>query len=208
MIPHMLLRELEVPFTAVKMGLGPDGYEAADGSFTHAGYLKINPNGYVPTLSVDGFIITEMPAILRYVASLAPQRRLLGSTLLEQARVEEWMVWLSGTLHSTGFGAFWRPMRFVDDGEHMHAAIVDKGRKTILRCYGRIESKIEGKYAVGEHLTTVDFCLHTFWRWGSQVGFDMQNYPRYRGLVREVEQLEAVKAAMAEEGEPLLFTSS
>lgn len=100
LVPHMLLRELDVHFNRVRMHSGSDGLlEAADGSLSHTEYLKIHPSGYVPALSVDGFIITEMPAILHYIASLAPERELLGSKLMEKLRVEEWMTWLSGTLH-------------------------------------------------------------------------------------------------------------
>ena len=211
MIPHMLLRELQVPFTEQQMRMKADmsGYEAADGSFTHEDFLKINPSGYVPTISVGGTIITENPAICRYIADLAPERELLGSSPMEQVRVEEWMVWLSGTLHGYGYGAFFRPTRFVGDAEEMHATVRDKGRKTISRCYDKIEDGIQGKYAFGDHLTVVDFMLHTFFRWGRQFGFEVDaKYPRYRELAEEVEKLESVKTAMEEEHQPLLFPNS
>ena len=209
LVPHMLLSELHVPFQRVKMHFGKDGLmEAVDGSLTYTEYCKkINPGGYVPALSVDGFIITEMPAILHYLASLDPERQLLGSRPMDRFRVEEWMVWLSGTLHGTGFAGLWRPTRFVDNAEHAHAAIIEKGRQKILGCYDRIEERVEGDFAVGDHLTVVDCYLHNFWRWGCQLGYDMTRYPRYRVVARQVEQLEGAKAAIAEEHQPLTTAS-
>ncbi|KAK3714261.1 hypothetical protein LTR37_007847 [Vermiconidia calcicola] len=172
-----------------------------------ADFLKINPNGYVPAMVEDDFVLTEMPAILHYISGLAPDRELLGSNLKERIRVEEWMVWLSGTLHAAGFGAFWRPTRYVDveDAEHVHPLIVEKGRKKILQCFGRIEERIEGTYAVRQHLTVVDFYLHCFWRWGRQIGLDMGLYPRYGAVARQVEQLESVRVVMEVEGQRLNF---
>ena len=108
MASHIILTEIGVEFAAIQLDWGPDGYQAADGSFTHAEYLKINPSGYVPALSVHGTIITETLAILRFLADLAPARQLLGYTALERARTDAWLSWLSGTLHGLGFKAFWR----------------------------------------------------------------------------------------------------
>ena len=184
------------------MKFGPNGYEAADGSLTHEEYLKLSPMGYVPTLTVDGSTITEVPAILQYIASFAQDRQLMGADLMGTVRVEEWLVWLSG-LHAVGFGALWRPARFVGDAEEMYPVVRETGRKEILRRYGRIESQVGYKHAVGEHFTVVDFYLHTFWRWGVDIGVDMAAYPRFTAVVRKVEKLGSVQAAMKEEGQPL-----
>ena len=209
--PHMLLRELEIPFAALHRRVNENRTRRLRSgrwkSFTR-GVCEKSPNGYIPALSVDVSCITEAPAILRYIASFAPERNLMGSNLMESIRVEEWLVWLSGTLHVSGFGALWRPGRFVDDTKGMYPIIVAKGQKVILRCYDRIESRIEGNFAAGEHLTVVDFYLHTFWRWGAMIGADMSQYPKFTGVAREVEKLESVQAAMAGEHQPLNFADS
>lgn len=205
MVSHILLTELNIPFTAIQMALGPDGYEAADKSFTHAEYVRdVHPAGYVPALSVDGEVITENPAILRYIARLAPERQLVGSTAMQEARVDEWLNWLSGSLHGAGFGAFWRPARFIED-EKIFDAIQAKGYKTILMCFERIDKRVDGKHAVGNDLTVVDVYLHTFYRWGRLIGVDMGRYPRYGEVARQAEKLESVKKIMAVEGQDLVF---
>ncbi|KAF2159453.1 hypothetical protein M409DRAFT_30071 [Zasmidium cellare ATCC 36951] len=206
MVSHILLTELAIPFTSIQMAPGPHGYEAADKSFTHAEYVRdMHPSGYVPALSVDGEVITENPAILRYIANLAPDRKLLGATAMQNAKVDEWLNWLSGSLHGNGFGAYWRPARFSAD-EGAHISIQAKGFQNVLSCFDRIDQRVDGEHAVGEELTVVDVYLHTFYRWGHMIGVDMGQYPRYGGVARKVEKLESVKRIMAEEGEKLLFS--
>lgn len=69
-------------------------YVAADGNLSHEEYLIINPTRYVPAIVVgtggEATTITEMPAVLNYISSLAPHLKLLGDGPLEQAKVAEW----------------------------------------------------------------------------------------------------------------------
>lgn len=53
-----------------------NGVEAADGSLSNDGYCKIHH--CICGGIVNGAVITETPAILTYLASLAPARHLLG----------------------------------------------------------------------------------------------------------------------------------
>jgi glutathione S-transferase len=204
MVSHILLRELNIPFKSVELKAGPNGYEAADGSFTNAEYRDIHPSGYVPAMSVDGVAITENPAILRYIADQAPERKLLGSGPLQPYKVEEWLAWLSGNLHGSGFGMLWRPGRFTNDAG-MYDAISKKGAERVVECYGRIEESIVGPLVLGEQLSVVDVYLHTFWRWGKGTGFDMERFPKYQELAKRVEAMDTVKAVMQNENQPLNF---
>ena len=131
----------------------------------------------------------------------------MGSKPMETYRCLEWMSWPSGTVHGAGFAGLWRPARFLDNAESAHAAIVEKGRRKILDCYDRIEERIEADFAVGSHLTVVDFYLHNFWRWGCLIGVDMTKYLRYRAVARHIERLDGAKAAIEEEKQHLTAES-
>ena len=206
LVPHVLLRELKIPFTSVLMEIGPEGVQAADGSITRDQYREINPNGLVPALRVDNdTILTENPAILTYIASLAPERQVFGRTDLERAQVYQWICWLSGTLHGKAYLSILRPARFADD-PGAQAEIVAKGRKAIANCYERIESSLDGEHAVGDVFTIADVYVYIFWEWGYRNSFDMaKHYPRYGRLARKVEQMESVREAIEVEGLPLQF---
>ena len=120
------------------------------------------------------------------------------------------MVWLSETLHGMGYGALWRPKRFTDDdSELVHKAIKDKGYRTILDCYEKIENRIHGSHAIGDQFTAVDLLLYNFWTWGSRIGLDTNEmsarYPNFTGLAKQVEKIESVRKTLLEEHMPLVF---
>ena len=62
-------------------------------------YLAINPVGQVPTLVVDGQPLTEVAAILFYLAVRFPASRLLPTSDVGQAQVISWMSFIAATVH-------------------------------------------------------------------------------------------------------------
>src|SRR5229473_3499703 len=54
-------------------------------------YLALNPNGKVPTIDDDGFVLWESIAILKYIASKKPG--LLPSDARGSAQADQWMIW-------------------------------------------------------------------------------------------------------------------
>jgi len=207
---HMLLKELGLAFQDVLLVEGENRfYEGAPGTdLSREAWLKINPTGYVPALLVDNTIITELSAVLFYIASLAPERGLIGSSALETAQVLSWMSWLGTTLNEYGFAGARRPSRMVGlDAPELAVEVVKaEGKNTLLKGFASIEARVvDGGFAVGGHLTVVDFVLHTFWRWASSDSYDMVLYPRWQTVVRRVETLPSVKMVLVKERVPLLF---
>lgn len=191
--PHILLHEIGVPFSTVETSV-------AKGANLTDEFARINPKKRVPVLALDGEVITEVPAIATAIASLAPERHLLGRATLDRVRVYEWMNWLSGTLHGQGFAGLWRPQRFSDAPEAF-ASIQARGRRTIAECFDVIESRISGTYSTGGAFTAVDPYLLVFYRWGNGIGIDMSTiYPRYTSFAQGLVQRDSVAAALAAEG--------
>lgn len=191
--PHVLLHGIRLPFDAVETSV-------ATGAHLTDEFAQINPKKRVPVLSLDGEVITEVPAIAAAIADLAPRRYLMGRTALDRARVHEWMSWLSGTLHGQGFGALWRPQRFSDDPK-VFQGITAKGRRTISECFDFVESRLSNPYSTGGGFTAVDPYLLVFYRWGNGIGIDMPAaYPGYTALAQELVQRASVAAALAAEG--------
>ncbi|PKS12622.1 hypothetical protein jhhlp_000830 [Lomentospora prolificans] len=205
---HAVLAHTGLPYKYIILDNGPGGnstnsrLQAADGSLSHEEFLKINPKGFVPVLAIgegpNPEILTELPAILIYIASLAQDLNLLGANHLEHARIVEWLSWASCTIHTNGFAAFWRPGRYGDDS---HPAtmkdIRNRGEETIIKAFAAIEEKLEGKeWAVGDALSVVDFNLLVYWRWWSSERPDGETeaqYPNYARLAKKVKALDGVK---------------
>ncbi|TGO44632.1 hypothetical protein BOTNAR_0777g00040 [Botryotinia narcissicola] len=127
----------------------------------------------VPVLSLEGEIITEVPAIATAISSFAPELHLLGRTTMETIRVYEWMNWLSGTLHAHAFGGLLRPERMSDEKAAL-PGIEKKSMGNVENCFDIIEGKLNGLYAVGGAFTVVDSYLFVFHRWGEGNGLKMK----------------------------------
>lgn len=150
--PHILLHETKLPFEPVAVSI-------ADGENLEEEFLRLNPKGRVPVLSIDGEVITEVPAIATAISDLSPDHGLMGQTPLERARVYEWMNWLSGTVHTLGFGGLWRASRFSDD-EGALDGIRAKGKQAIADSFAVIEGKLTTLHAVADRLPR---SIPTFW---------------------------------------------
>jgi glutathione S-transferase len=61
-------------------------------------YLALNPNGRIPTIEDDGFVLWESHAIIRYLAAKDPQARLRPADIRARAIVDQWMDWQSAHL--------------------------------------------------------------------------------------------------------------
>jgi len=61
-------------------------------------YLSLNPNGLVPTIDEDGFILWESNVIVRYLAAKYGMGTLCPSDLADRADAERWMDWQQTSL--------------------------------------------------------------------------------------------------------------
>src|SRR6266702_2716870 len=69
--PHIVLRELGLPFELVRVNNKTK--QTSEGR----SFLEVNPKGYVAALVLDnGEVLTEGPAILQFLADLKPEARL------------------------------------------------------------------------------------------------------------------------------------
>lgn len=93
MAPHIALHEVGAEFEAHPISFRRKGN-------LDATYLALNPEGKVPTLLVDGRPLTEVAAILFYLARRYPQAGLLPVGDIEaEAQVVSWMSFIAATLH-------------------------------------------------------------------------------------------------------------
>jgi glutathione S-transferase len=93
MAPHIALHEIGVPFAARPLSF-------ANKENRSPAYLRLNPEGKVPTLLVEGRPLTEVAAILFYLARRFPAAQLLPTDDLEaEAQAISWMSFIAATVH-------------------------------------------------------------------------------------------------------------
>jgi glutathione S-transferase len=66
-------------------------------------FLALNPNGTVPVMVDDGFVLWESTAIMRYLCQKSGDGRLLPDDLRVRSVVEQWLSW-----HGTELMPAWR----------------------------------------------------------------------------------------------------
>lgn len=93
MAPHVALHEIGVPFASRPLSFRRRENRTAD-------YLALNAEGKVPTLLIDGRALTEVAAILFYLARRFPAAKLLPADDIEaEAQVISWMSFIASTIH-------------------------------------------------------------------------------------------------------------
>ena len=93
MAPHIALHEIGVTFDAVPLSFSKHENRTP-------AYLALNPEGKVPTLLIDGRPLTEVAAILYYLAKRFPEAGLWPEGDLEaEAQAISWMSFIAATIH-------------------------------------------------------------------------------------------------------------
>lgn len=206
MAPHILLEEIGAPFelTLVSSRGEREGADTAT-----AEWRAINPKGRIPALlSVPGSsggtdgLLTEVPAIMIYLASSHPEAGLLPGDPAGLARCVEWMNWLSGNVHAMSYGQIWRVQRYSGD-EPCFDSIRDQGRRNLIDQYAYIDRLLgDGRvWALPSGYSIVDPYLLVFFQWGQRIGLAMRSdYPAWAASTDRMLARPSVSRALANEG--------
>ena len=191
--PLIALEELGIAYEAQRIDL-------AACEQRQPAYLKVNPRGRVPTLAVDGEPVTEVLAILSYLAHAYPHSELLPlADPLRLAHAYEVMSWFASTVH-VAFAQIARPERFADD-EIVKAALATPGEARFHRTLTDIErlAKGPGPWLLGETFSAVDAYALVIWRWAERRQIDTTAYPAWSAKAARALARPSVKRAMQKE---------
>jgi glutathione S-transferase len=168
---HIALNETGAPFEARPLTL-QKGTRTPD-------FLKINPNGKVPTLVVDGTILTEVAATLFYLARTYPQAGLMPSGPLGEAEAVSWMSFVASTIHTA----------------------VPQGPERVAEVWRIAEQKLAGKeWCVGGKYSIADIHLfRLYWRFKDRFKLKAAEHHAIQALHDRVLQRPAVKKTLEAE---------
>src|SRR5258708_2188629 len=93
MAVHIALHEVGAPFESRPLSFARRDHRAPN-------FLALNPEGKVPTLLIDGRPLTEVAAILYYLAKRFPETKLLPEGAEAEAQAISWMSFIAATLQS------------------------------------------------------------------------------------------------------------
>src|SRR5712671_7232944 len=147
---------LEIPLITVDLGKGEQHSDA---------YRPINPRRVVPTLVLeDGTSIGEVPAILRYIEEIHPQKPLHGETAKERALTAMW----ERRVEQEGFASVMEAIRNTAPGLKGRAiagphdydqipALVERGMLRVKDFYADLDVRLaEVRFVVGDEFSAAD----------------------------------------------------
>jgi glutathione S-transferase len=186
--PHIALREAGIAFEPVLAST--KSHKLQDGT----DYYGINPLGYVPMLELDdGTRLREGPAIVQYIADLAPTKNLAPAAgTLSRYRLQEWLTFIGTEIHKT-YSPFFNPA-MPDEAKAVF-------KSKLQSRYEWLDRELDGKqYLMGEHFTVADGYLFTVTNWAKPVGIDLSPYPNVQAWHARVGARPNVQEALKAEG--------
>jgi glutathione S-transferase len=196
MASHIALEEIGVPYEEKPTLL-------AKGEHKTEAYLKINPKGKVPALDVDGKVLTENTAILTYLAKRFPDKKLLPSDPLEEARCISIMTGFSNTQHPA-YGHYFKPDRFAE-GDACQASVKELGKKSFFDTLKDVDSMLKGKqWIMGDQFTVADPYALVFYGWGVRAELPMQELSAYTAWKDRMLARPKVRKVLESEGNVLV----
>jgi len=186
--PHIALREAGLPFELVKVDLRAK--KTADGR----DYLSVNPKGSVPALELDdGQVLTEGPAIVQYIADLAPAANLAPKAgTMERYRLQEWLNYLTSEVHK-GFSPLFAP----NAPPEWKAIVLGNVEKR----FDFLSKALDGKaFLMGDQFSVADGYLFTMLGWTRFVNIDLNRWPTLAAFAGRCCMRPKVLEAMKAEG--------
>ena len=194
---HIALQEAQVAFEAKPVRL--DKSEQREAAF-----LALNPKGRIPLLITPFGPLTESPAILEYVASLAPQGHLspVGDPG-QLAKMREFNCFLCATVHVAHAhgprGSRWAKTDLALKEMRQQVPV------NMLAAFQLIEQWLQpGPWVLGEHFSIADAYLYTFSRWLEMDRVDTRGLKAVLAHRARMAQRPAVQAVLAAEGIPYI----
>jgi len=148
------LDELKIPYERTDAGL-------QFGVVNEAFYRRMNPNGRVPTIEDDGFVLWESNAIVRYLSAKHAAGTLWPDDLRQRADADRWMDWATSTVAPALTPVFWGLIRTPPEKRNM--ADIEAGAEKAGQAFQVLEQSLEGRdHVAGRPFTMGDIPLGTF----------------------------------------------
>jgi glutathione S-transferase len=184
--PHIVLQELALPFELIRVN--NQTKRTADGR----DFREINPKGYVAALMLDnGEVLTEGPAILQYLADLAPDHGLAPANgTWERSRLQEYLNFISSEIHGGSAPLF--------------SSEIPESTKTIFKhkLFKRLDylnRLLATQPFLMQAFGVADAYLYTVLKWLPTFSIAIKDWPALANYMARIAERPGVKAAIATE---------
>ena len=163
-------------------------------------YLKLNPNGVVPVMLIDGEPVYESAALALLLAERHPEAGLAPAPGTHaRALYLQWMLHLANTLQPA-FRAWFYPTEPA--GEAHAAAVAECARARIESAWDRLEAHLaaHGPWITGSRPSAVDFHAGMLARWSRNMPRPATEWPSIAALVSRLRARPSFRVLNEREG--------
>ena len=184
-----VLQELGLPCEVVPVDMAKGAHKAPD-------FLAMNPNGKIPVLEDNGFVVWESNAIICYLAALKPESGLLPTDPKGMALVQQWLQWHATTLSVSTNEVMMQTVYARMMGRQTDEAKLAAGLEKVRRDLGTLEMSLAGKEYFCGKLTLADFSLVSSLQPRGLMGFDLEAFPKVKAWVERMESRASVASSL------------
>jgi glutathione S-transferase len=149
----------------------------ATGETRQMPYIAINPNGHVPAIDDDGFILWESMAINLYLAKKHGLGKLYPTALQDEARVWQWSLWGMTEIERNVLTAMFNRAIYPEDKRDPAAA--DAAEQELRHPLGVLDGAVsKTPYLIGGDFTVADLNVASILSWARPARIDFAPFPK------------------------------
>ena len=163
-------------------------------------YLLLNPQGRVPTLVIDGQVLTESTAIAMHLADLHPAAGLAPEPGTPQrAAYYRWMVFCAYTL-MPAYRRWFYPHEPAGQGQV--PLVQAQALAELEAAWGQVDEhlRVDGPWLLGEQRSAADFVLTMLMRWSRNMPRPADSLPALAAHAARMKALPSFAEVYRREG--------
>jgi len=189
-------RAFRTLWLAKELGLDYDNVmvDFADGGTRQPSYLAINPNGHVPAIDDNGFILWESMAINLYLAKKHSAGALYPTALEDEARSWQWSLWGMTEIERPVLTAMFNRAVYPEDQRDDAAA--DAAEKDLQHPLGVLDGAVsKTQYLISDDFTVADLNVAAILSWARPARIDFGPFPKAADWLQRCALRPAARAA-------------
>lgn len=160
-------------------------------------FLALNPNGLVPVLVDDDFVLWETVAILEYLASIESPHPFLPGHPRKRADVLRWLAWglahWNPSLQPFIFERMFKPIKGLGEPDEVRLAAA---QPKLNQCATLLDSSLaRAAYVCGDQPTLADYHLAAYPMYAQQARIDLQPYQNLSRWLEHMHSLDEWQTA-------------
>src|SRR5438552_14050961 len=186
-------RAFRVLWMAKELGVEYEHIPTALADTRSPEYLAINPNGHIPTIDDDGFILWESMAINLYLAKKHARGDLYPIRFEDEARAWQWSLWGMTEVERPVLTAMFH--RAILPEDQRDAALADESERQLGRPLMVLDSTVAAQpYLLGEHFTVADLNVASILSWARPARIDFSHVPKAADWLKRCAERPAARA--------------